>query len=83
MLTIGEMNLFIPVAVPVCIVIVVVESAYQSIVMPVKAVALIVAVSVPHLAAFVTVATVAGKAFTVAITIVRLVEMHEPLFVAA
>ena len=83
MLKIGVMNLFMPVAVPLCKAIFVVESAYQSIVIPAKAVALIVAVSCPHFVAFVIVATVAGKAFTVAITIVRLVEMHEPLFVAA
>ena len=83
MLTTGVINLFIPVVVPLCKTEFVVESAYQSIVIPVKAVALIVAVSGPHFDAFVIVATVAGKAFTVAITIVRLVEMHEPLFVAA
>ena len=83
MLKIGVMNLFMPVAVPLCKAIFVVESAYQSIVIPVKAVALIVAVSIPHLVAFVTVATVAGKTFTVAITFVRFADSHEPLFAAA
>ena len=83
MLTIGVMNLFIPVAVPLCKAIFVVESAYQSIVMPAKAVALIVAVSCPHFVAFVIVATVAGKTFTVAITVVRVADSHEPLFAAA
>ena len=83
MFTIGVMNLFMPVAVPLCKAIFVVESAYQSIVIPVKAVALIVAVSDPHLVTFETVATVAGKAFTEAIMLVRVADSHEPLFVAA
>ena len=64
------MNLFTPVTVPDCNKVSFVESAYQLIVNPVEAVAEIVDVSVPHLVAFTTVVTAAGKAFTVAATAV-------------
>ena len=75
----GVINLLTPVNVPACNIVVVVESAYQSMVIPVAAVAETVAVSGPHLVALTTVVTAAGRAFTVTETAVRVVEPH-PVF---
>ncbi len=77
------MNLFTPVTVPDCNKFVAKESAYQLMVIPVNAVAEIVEVSVPHFEAFTNVATVAGSAFTVAVTAVLVDETQVPLFASA
>ena len=79
----GVIYLFIPVSVPDCNKFVVKESAYQLMVIPVKAVAEIVDVSVPHFVAFTTVATAAGKAFIAAVTVVLVEETQVPLFDSA
>jgi hypothetical protein len=71
-----------PAAVPDCKAVIVV-SLYQSIVNPASAVALIVAVSGVHLVAPTTVATVAGNAFTVATTAVRVAAAQFELFDSA
>ena len=52
-------------------------------VIPVKAVAEIVEVSITHFEALTTVATVAGSAFTVAVTAVLVDETQIPLFASA
>ena len=52
-------------------------------VIPVKAVAEMVDVSVPHFVASTTVVTTAGKAFTVAVTAVLVDETQIPLFASA
>jgi hypothetical protein len=75
-------NVLTPVTVPDCTGEAVV-SAYQSIVNPANAVALIVAVSGVHLVAPVTVATCAGNAFTVATTAVRVAAGQFALFDSA
>ena len=82
-LTTGVINLFTPVTVPLCKTVVVTESAYQSIVIPVNAVAEMVAVSAPHFVAFTTVATVAGNEFTTAAAAVLVADKQAPLLAAA
>ena len=79
----GVINLFTPVTVPDCNKLVAKESEYQLMVIPINAVAEMVEVSVPHFDAFTTVATVAGKAFTVAVTAVLVDETQIPLFASA
>ena len=79
----GVINLFTPVTVPDCNKFVAKESEYQSMVIPVNAVAEIVDVSVPHFVAFTTVATAAGKVFTVAVTAVLVEETQVPLLASA
>ena len=79
----GVINLFKPVTVPACNKFIADESEYQLMVIPVNAVAEIVEVSVPHFVALAIVATVAGKAFTVAVTAVLVDETQIPLFASA
>ena len=78
----GVMYLLIPVNVPACNTVEVVESEYQLIDIPVEAVALKVMVSEPHFEAFTTVVTVAGNAFMVATTAV-IVDDEQPAFFAS
>ena len=64
---------------PLCNTVEVVESAYQSIVKPAAAVAVIDAVSILHFVAFANVVTTVGNAFIVAIVAVLVVDKQIPI----